>query len=140
MQENNRTLSFFVTLTVPAVASVYQVRDYITTAVKQWGGGYQKEDPLFSGRIKSVTVKRKGDKGLREPMGADAIDLSAMIRRLQVIESQIRVAGKIPLDATIKVPVKVCENFGQFRYGVVHVTAKPGMGVLLHFDREDSRD
>jgi len=137
MKDNNRVLSFVVTLTVPYVATVYQVRDYIATAVQQWGGWYRKEDPLFSGRIKNVKVKRPGKETSREPLGADPMDLTALIRRLQVVESQIRVAGKIPADMPIKIPVKVCENFGAHRYGVAHITAKSGTDVLLHFDRDD---
>lgn len=137
MKDNNRVLSFVVTLTVPYVATVYQVRDYIADAVSSWGGGYHKDDPLFSGRVRNVKVKRPGKEKSREPMGADPIDLTALIRNLQVVESQIRVAGKIPADTPIKVPVKVSESFGARRYGVTHITAKPGFGVLLHFDRDD---
>lgn len=136
MNENNRALTFFVSMTVPAVATVYQVRDYIASAVLHWGET-DPINPLFSSRVKHVKVKREGDSGKREPMGAEPIDLTALIKRLQVIESQIKVAGSIPKDKPIKIPVKVCEGFGVFRYGVVHVTAKQGKYVLLHFNRED---
>lgn len=137
MKENNRALTFFVSLTVPAVATVYQVRDYIRTAVEQWGGGYEKSDLLFSGRIKHVKVKREGDSGKRYPMEAEPIDLTALIRWLQMVESQARVTGKIPNHMPVKIPVKVSEGFGVFRYSIVHITAKPGKLVLLHFTRED---
>lgn len=137
MKDNNRVLSFVVTLTVPYVATVYQVRDYIVDAVSSWGGGYDKHHPLFSGRVRNVKVKRLGDSGKREPLGADPINLTALITRLHVVESQIRRAGGIPKDKPIKVPVKVCEGFGAFRYGIAHITAKPGNMVLLHFDKED---
>ena len=137
MRDTTRRLDFTVSLIVPAVATVYQVRDYIATAVERWGGAYDKADPLFSGRVKGVKVKRVGDSGKREPMGGEAIDLTALIKRLQIVECQIRQAGKIPKESPIKVPVQVSEGFGPRRYGVAHVTAKPGKGVLLHFDRED---
>lgn len=137
MKEHDRVLSFVVSVTVPAVATVYQVRDYIATAVQAWGGSYDPKDPLFSGRIKNVKVKREGDKGLREPMGGEAIDLTALISRLKVVECQIRQAGQIPKDKPIKVPVKVSEVFGPRRFDIAHVSAKPGMGVLLHFHRDD---
>lgn len=137
MKEHDRVLTFVVSLTVPAVATVYQVRDYIATAVARWGGEYDPSDPLFSNRIKNVKVKREGDKGLREPMGGEAIDLTDLISRLQVVECQIRQAGGIPAGQPIKVPVKVSEGFGPRRFDVAHVSAKPGMGVLLHFDRDD---
>ena len=137
MKGKTRRLDFVVSLTVPIVASVYQVRDYIATAVKQWGVPSDPSSPLHSSRIEQVRVKRVGDTGKREPMRGEAIDLTAMIKRLQVVECQIRQAGKIPADMPIKVPVQVSEGFGPRRYGVAHVSAKPGIGVLLHFDRED---
>lgn len=137
MKDNVRRLTFIVSLTVPVVATLYQVREYVKSAIEGWGGGYKRIDPLFSGRIKKVSVKREGMERSREPMGADVIDLTALIKRLQVVESQIKQAGDIPKNGTIKVPVHVSESFGVYRYGIVHVTAKPGKGVLLHFDRED---
>lgn len=136
MKNNNRTLRFTVTLTVPVVATVYQVREYIVAAVERWGGFNRREDPLFSGRIKHVKVKHEGDSGKREPTGPDLLDLSDLISRLQVVESQIRVAGNIPKDMPIKVPVKVSEGFGLYRHGITHITAKPGYSVLLHITRE----
>lgn len=113
------------------------VRDYIATAVKQWGVPSDPSSPLHSSRIKNVKVRRVGDSGKREPMGGEAIDLTDLIKRLQIVELQIRQRGRIPKDAPIKVPVQVSEGFGPRRYGVAHVTAKPGLGVLLHYDRED---
>lgn len=137
MKDNDRRLTFTVSLTVPAITTIYQARDYITTAIESWGGGYKKHDPLFSGRIKKVSVKREGKERSRIPMEAEAINLTALIARLQVVECQIRHAGSIPKDKAITVPVKVSEGFGQCRYDIAHITAKPGNAVLLHFDRED---
>lgn len=136
MKDTNRTLSFIISVTVPAVATIYQVRDYIKTAIEQWGGGYHISDPLFSGRVKRVKVKRESSSGKREPEGAEPIELTALIKRLQVVEFQIRQAGNMPDDMPIKVPVKVCEGFGSYRHGITHVTAKPGNAVLLHLTRE----
>ncbi len=130
-----RRLDFTVALIAPTDATVYRVRDYVRKAVSLWGLEFPNDEKSVF--VSGVNVSRKGKEHSREPLGADTIDLSALIRRLQLIESQIRVAGRIPADMPIKVPVKVCEGFGVNRYGVTHVTAKPGFGVLLHYDRDD---
>lgn len=135
----NRRLTFIVSLTVPTEAKISDVRKHIEVAVKQWGGSYERDDPLFSTNVEHVTAKRKRletDSPSVTP-NIQPMGLSSLIKRLQIIETEIRRLGQLSALQPISLPVKLAPDFGPNRFDVAHVTVKPTDAVLLHYCMDD---
>lgn len=124
-----RRLTFTVSLTTPLGVSVYEVRDYIASALESYK---PKGRVLASDRIKRVVVRRQGKKHVRAEARAEPIGLTDLINRLLVIDKETRLRGGLTPDMEIKWPISVTPDFGATTYKVVHVTAKIGR-VLLHY-------
>lgn len=135
--ENLRQLSFTVAITVPTVFSVYQIRDFITAAIMK----YVPLRGIFTAdRIVKLKVKRAGKEHSRASKTYTPLNTTQLIKHLQVIEEQFRLLGKMPPKMPLNIPVNISENFNPGRYGIGHITAKPGLGVLLHFIKDELDD